>query len=136
MRIYILALIIALSGCATFNPDVPVEKRLQATQITLQAVEDTIPELVRSGDLTESDASKINDAIDKAQKIVDTAVTLANQGIPQDTIEQLQLAIDALRVAQDQVGSEKARQNIGRTIAALTITKSVMEQNQALTTVP
>jgi len=121
-----------LLGCALFNPDIQVEKRLQSAQVTLQAVEDTLPELVNTGDLTQSDADKLVNSIDKAQEIVAQAQRLAVDGLPQDSVCQIGLAIDALRVAQNEVQSESAKIQIGRTIAALTITKSVMEQNAAL----
>lgn len=127
--IILIQTLLLAHGCALFDTDIPVEKRLQSAQVTLQAVEDTLPELVITGDITQSDADKLVSAIDKAQEIVAQAQRLAVDGLPSDAVGQLGLAIDALRVAQNQVDSESARIQIGRTIAALTITKSVMEQN-------
>lgn len=130
--IILIPTLLLAHGCAMFDTNVPVEQRLESAQITLQAVEDTVPELVNSGDLTQSDADKLIEAIDKAQAIVAQAQALAVGGFPQDSAAQIGLAIDALRVAQGQVEGEQAKQNIGRTIAALMITRSVLEQQAAL----
>lgn len=130
--IILIPTLLLAHGCALVDTNVPVEQRLQSAQVTLQAVEDTVPELVNSGDLTQSDADKLIEAINKAQVIVARAQALAVDGLPQDSAAQIGLAIEALRVAQGQVEGEQARQNIGRTIAALTITRSVLEQQAAL----
>lgn len=127
----ILTLFLA-AGCATLSPDVPIEKRLQSAQITLQAVEDVAPELVASGDLTVEDAERLQVAVDRAQEVVGRAQRLAGEGLPKDAISQLGYAIDALRVAVKNIESEKAKQNAGRAIAALVLTKTLMEQEAAL----
>jgi len=129
--IVLIPTLLLASGCTMFDTNVPVEERLQSAQITLQAVEDTVPELVLSGDLTQSDADKLIEAIHKAEIIVARAQAFASDGLPQDSAGQIGLAIEALRVAQNQVEGEQAKQNIGRTIAALTITRSILEQQAA-----
>ena len=129
--IILIPTLLLANGCTMFDTNVPVEERLQSAQITLQAVEDTVPELVLSGDLTQSDADKLIEAIHKAEIIVARAQAFASDGLPQDSAGQIGLAIEALRVAQNQVEGEQAKQNIGRTIAALTITRSILEQQAA-----
>jgi len=126
MRILLAAVLAMMTGCASIGV-VSIEDHLKSAQIRLQVAEDVIPELVNSGDLTQSDAAKLGKAIDRAQEIVSASYLLAVKGLPQDPANQIGLAIEALRTAQKETESPKAKQNIGRTIAALTIRKSLLE---------
>ncbi len=114
------------SGCATFDPNIPIENRLAGTMQTLEAIEAVVPELVLSGDITDTDALKMAHAINKAQAAIRIAQAGLLEGLPTDPLDQIDMAITALRVAQHDIESEKARQSIGRTIAALVIAKAMM----------
>ena len=119
------ALAVFLIGCAA---NMTTGERLQSAADTLQTAEDVIPELVKSGDLVQADADKLLKAINKTEGMVATAQKLAGEGLPQNAVDQFGLAIDTLRVAQSEVESAQAKQNIGRTIAALVIIQSMLKQ--------
>lgn len=131
MNAVIAALVAAiLVGCA-LSPNMTLEQRVHSVKVSLQASADVIPELVDSGDLTKADADKIMRGISKAQKVFRDAEILANMGDAQTPQEQVDLAISALRAVREEVDDPKAKQNISRTIAAITLSRSFMIQPAA-----
>jgi hypothetical protein len=101
------------------------DQRLASIHKTLGAIEVTAPELVATGDISQSDADKIQNAVDKAQKAIETAQKLLKDGININIADEYEMAIGTLRIAQNTVASEQARITIGRTIAALTLAKAM-----------
>jgi len=107
-------LFLILTGCSIFNQNIPIEDRIKSVETTLQGIEDTVPELVLSGDIDQADADKLIAHIDKAQKVFTDAKVLADLGMPQDPVEQIDLAITVLRAARDEVpdGAVGARHHL------------------------
>ena len=125
MRLLTMILALTLPACSLLDIDVPLTERLHKAEVTLNAINQTLPELVNTGDLTKEDQEKLSKTITKALKVINDAQTLADLGSLTESLDKIDLTIKVLREVN--TTNEQINKNIGRTIAILTLTKALNE---------
>lgn len=121
------ALSILLIACET----VPVTDRLHQIDTTLLALQETIPTLIETGDITQEDSDRLVSVLAKAREINGRALDLSKIGQAVDAAETTRDVIDILHAVRDEISNESIKQDVGRVIALLTLTRSIIEQEAA-----
>lgn len=131
----ILAVGLILGGCGILTKQEArgLAESLHQARTLVVAVSASTPDLVAVGDLSQRDADWLAEQVGHVLPILDTAIAIANGSLQGDPVEQIDLAIAALRAARAQTGNEKAWEQLGRLTAGLVFYRNVLAADLART---
>lgn len=128
MRKALLALLIIpfLTACPASNQKPQtVADYLTTARSVVVAAEQSAPDLVKSGDLTQADADWIAHNIPAVLPYFDTAISIASGKLQGDPLAQLDLALNVLRQIEP-TAPPKAQQWLSRLIAGVVVYRNVL----------